>query len=162
MKKFKTNLKYRDTYRYSFVDGSSKEIVVDDEVTAENIAFLHQLDDEAVDAERRESYHIPIHYGYFKAFDREENHLLGAELSPLELFWKAQNHDRKKQEQLFQKLRDAIITLTPNQQKLIQLIYFEGKSLTEVAKNDDVYVSSIHKRLKRIHHQLRKKMIQNF
>lgn len=159
MRKFKTNSKYRDVYRYSFVDGSSKEIGVDEEVTEEDIALLHQLDDEEVNAERRESYHIPIHYGYFKAFDREGNRLLGVELSPIERFWQEQNHDREKQEQLLQKLRESITTLTPNQQNLIKKIFYEGKTQAEISREDGVSKMAITNRMKKIVNRLYSKII---
>ncbi len=156
MKKYKTNPKYRNTYRYYFVNGKSQEIVESDEVTAENISFLHQLDDEEVDRERRENYHIPVHYGSFKPFDREENHLLGAELSPIELFWKTQNHDRERYEEFLQKLREAIKKLTPKQQLTIQKIFYEGMNNSELAQEEGVSETAIRHRLIKIYTNLRK------
>lgn len=50
----------------------------------------------------------------------------------------------------------AMDKLLPQQQELIKKVYFEEKSLTEIAREEGVNKSSVHKRLERIKGQLKK------
>ncbi|WP_035288048.1 sigma-70 family RNA polymerase sigma factor [Clostridium sp. KNHs214] len=50
----------------------------------------------------------------------------------------------------------AMDKLLPQQQELIKKVYFEEKSLTEIAREEGINKSSVHKRLERIKGQLKK------
>ena len=63
MRKFKTSEDNRTNYIYYFDDGS--KCVITPGENGENttiIAKLHAMDDEQLDADRREDYHCPVHY----------------------------------------------------------------------------------------------------
>ncbi|MDG4983913.1 hypothetical protein OGZ51_07130 [Lactococcus lactis] len=156
MRKFKTRAAYREAYTYHFSDGRTKTIEGGDGVTLEDIAFLHQLDDEEIDRERRENYHIPVHYGNFKQFDREEYTILGSETSALEVFQESKMNKKAKQEQLVKKLKIAISQLTSKQQATIQKIFYIGMNNSELAREEGVSEGAIRHRLSKIYEKLRK------
>lgn len=161
MKKYKTNPKYRNTYRYYFVDGKSQEIVVSDEVTAEDISFLHQLDDEEVDRERRENYRVPIHYEEYDFDDENDDLPTNPFLIDTKTPWDEMNREKVliRETLILQRLHIAISELTPLQQELIQRIFYEGKSQADIAREDNVSRMAITNRMKKIIAQLRSKMI---
>jgi hypothetical protein len=43
-----------------------------DEVTPQDITFLYQLDDEEVDCDRREQYHVPYFYDELSAQEEDK------------------------------------------------------------------------------------------
>lgn len=54
-----------------------------------------------------------------------------------------------------EKLREGIAQLLPSQQDLLQRIYFERQTVTEIAKEFGIEVCSISKRLERIYKRLK-------
>ena len=54
------------------------------------------------------------------------------------------------------KLHAALAELTPEQQSLIDKIYFEGKKIIEIARADGVTEAAIRNRLKKIYARLKK------
>ncbi len=56
----------------------------------------------------------------------------------------------------YEDLHNAIKKLTPEQQDLIDKVFFQGKKLIEIAKEDGVDKSAITKRMQRIYAQLKK------
>lgn len=156
MKHYKTSSKKRKSYRYYFVDGTSTEITLSENVSEQKVKQLHQLDDEAVDAERRESYHIPVHYGRTSEFNSEKNSILVDENNPLEQLVQAEN--TLEREKLIKKLGVAVQTLTPKQQSTLQKLFYENKSQAEIAKEENVGKSAITYRLRGIYKKLRKEL----
>ena len=55
-------------------------------------------------------------------------------------------------------LHRAIETLLPNQKELLEKIFFKGISAAEIARQEDINKSSVHKRLQRIYEQLKKSL----
>ncbi len=55
----------------------------------------------------------------------------------------------------YERLHKAIATLTPEQQSLIQAVYFQGVSQREIAKAEGVSDMAIRDRLKRIYKKLK-------
>lgn len=147
MRKYKTNPKYRKSYRYYFVDGSFREMKANDDVTSEMIAFLHQLDDEEVDRERRNQYRTPIHYeDFLKKWNPQDNPLLIDRRTPWERLVCAE--ERRNQYKVIQQLHLGIQTLTPKQRKTIHQIFYEGKTQVEVAREEGVGKMAIHDRIR--------------
>ena len=73
MRKFKTAADNRTNYIYYFDDGS--KCVITPGENGENttiIAQLHAMDDEQVDADRREEYHCPVHYQAYSDGEGED------------------------------------------------------------------------------------------
>ena len=61
-------------------------------------------------------------------------------------------------EELFQVLREAISTLQPQQQELIQRIYFNGEKPADLAREYGILQSSINHRLSKIFAVLKKNL----
>lgn len=59
---------------------------------------------------------------------------------------------------VFENLYVAVLQLTPVQQELVQKVYFDDQSLTQIAREDGVSVSAISNRLSKIHKKLKKIM----
>ena len=73
MRKFKTAEDNRTNYIYYFDDGS--KCVITPGENGENttiISQLHALDDEQLDADRREDYHCPVHYQAYSDGEGED------------------------------------------------------------------------------------------
>ena len=159
MRIYKTSMKNRETYRYHFANGDSQEIVVNDEVTAEDIAFLHSLDDKWVDQERRASYLAPISYDDFVCDEDntfESNPFLVDERNGLNII--LQDETQGERAQLFEALHEAMKKLTVKQKRTIEKIFYQGLSLIELAREDKVDKSAITYRLRGIYKKLRKEI----
>ncbi|WNN67621.1 sigma-70 family RNA polymerase sigma factor [Lactococcus lactis] len=154
MRRYKTSKKKRDSYVYYFADGTTKEVSKQD-VGEHTLQLIHEFDDEAVDASRREDYHVPIHYG-----DSSVVEGLGpffyTENSPLDLILRDEEAVHKAERT--EKLRQAMKELTPKQQLLIKQVFFEGKNQSAIAKEEGVSKMAITNRLKKIYAQLFKKI----
>ncbi|MEI6132409.1 MAG: sigma-70 family RNA polymerase sigma factor [Bacillota bacterium] len=57
-----------------------------------------------------------------------------------------------------EKLINCISQLLPKQQELLKKVYFDGISASEIARQEGVNKSSVHKRLQRIIEQLKKSL----
>lgn len=154
MRKYKTSKKKRGIYVYYFADGTTKELLKRD-VDEQTLQLIHAFDDEAVNASRREDYHVPIHYG-----DSAEVEGLGpffyTENSPLDLLLRDEEANNKTERT--EKLRQAMKELTPKQQLLVKQVFFEGKNQSAIAKEEGVSKMAITNRLKKIYAQLFKKI----
>ena len=90
MRKFKTAADNRTNYIYYFNDGSKCVITPgEDGENTTIIAQLHAMDDEQVDADRREDYHCPVHYqaysdGEGEDADDRNPYLCDTDADPLE------------------------------------------------------------------------------
>lgn len=73
MRKFKTAADNRTNYIYYFDDGSKCVIIPgEDGENTTIIAQLHAMDDEQVDADRREDYNCPVHYQAYSDGEGED------------------------------------------------------------------------------------------
>lgn len=64
-------------------------------------------------------------------------------------------HTDIEQQEMRQALHKALDNLLPQQRELIQKVFFEGKSISEIARFEGVDESSIRDRLKRIYKKLK-------
>ena len=64
--------------------------------------------------------------------------------------------DMAYQVEISLEIQKAFDSLLPQQKDLFIKVYFEGFSITEIARKEGVYASSIHKRLQRIYDQIKK------
>jgi RNA polymerase sigma factor (sigma-70 family) len=157
MRKYKTSRAQRKKkYRYYFTNGSFSEITLNDNVNEQDLNLLHQLDDEELDAKRREDYHVPVHYNYFSDFGDLENFALIAEEDPLERLLKNEEITDKKL--LLQQLKKGMTMLKPQQQLLIQKIFYEGYTRVDLAKEYGISEAAIRHRLDTIYRKLRKQL----
>lgn len=160
MRKFKTAEKNRTNYVYYTAEGK-KIVLTPEDVDSTWIAFLHGEDDEYVDSDRREDYHVPVHYDAYSdgegddASDRN-SYLEDDTFNPFEQL--IQSMDAAEHEDKLQKLKAAIKTLQPQQQALIQKVFYEGRTNVDIALEEGVTEAAIRNRLKKIYANLAKKI----
>lgn len=162
MRTFKTPKKNRTTYNYYSATGEKIEITPS-QVGATWIDILHGEDDATIDAERREQYHVPVHYdslanadGDTAGLDEKLDFLADPALDPLEHV--LDGITQQEHQALLDKLKDAIETLQPQQKDLILKIFFEGRTCTSIAAEDGVSKAAISNRLKKIYAALGRKV----
>ncbi|WAW14105.1 sigma-70 family RNA polymerase sigma factor [Peptostreptococcus equinus] len=161
-RKFKTAEKNRVNYVYYTADG--KKIVInpgENDVTEEMITLLHTYDDEEVDADRREDYHVPVRFeGYSddegSELESRNSYLADTSADPLEKLM-----DAIKEEELeikISNLKSALYTLTEKQQETIYKKFFKNMTNTAIAIEDGVSEAAIRNRLEKIYKNLQKKI----
>lgn len=111
--------------KYAFLDGTTTEVEVPEEI---GIVVL-DLDRQEYNANHRETRrHCSL-----EAFDLDGNLLPSKDDVEMD-FIKSEENGR---------LYDAISQLNPRQQKLINAIYFEGRKVTDLAKEEGVHWTAI-------------------
>ena len=116
MRKFKTAEDNRTNYIYYFDDGS--KCVITPGENGENttiISQLHAMDDEQLDADRREDYHCPVHYqaysdGEGEDADDRNPYLCDTAADPLEQMLASINEQEHSDK--LDRLKAALTTLT--------------------------------------------------
>lgn len=160
MRKFKTAEKNRTNYVYYTAEGK-RIVLTPEDVDSTWIALLHGEDDEIVDAERREEYHVPVHYDAYSdgegddAADRND-YLKDDSLNPFEQL--IQSMDAAEHEDKLQKLKGAIKTLQPQQQALIKKVFYDGRTNVDIAAEEGVTEAAIRNRLKKIYANFARKI----
>lgn len=159
---YKTSKKNRVNYIYYSANGQTVEIKPNGEgITDTIIATLHEMDDLEVDANRRETYHVPIHLDAYHGKDEEDSndyngYLIDPKPNPMESL--IHSIEKAEHEEKLDKLRLAIETLKPQQKELIQKVFYEKRTNVDIAKEDGVTEAAIRNRLKKIYENLRKKI----
>lgn len=157
MRKFKTAEKNRTNYVY-YTAEEKKIVLTPDDVDSTWIAFLHGEDDEAVDAERREDYHVPVHYEAYsngESNDAADRNSYMEDNAPDPFESLIQSMDAAEHED---KLKVAIETLQPQQKALIQKVFYENRTNVDIAAEEGVSEAAIRNRLKKIYANLAKKI----
>lgn len=159
MRKFKTAEKNRTNYVY-YTAEEKKIVLTPDDVDSTWITFLHGEDDETVDADRREDYHVPVHYDSYSdgegndAADRN-SYMEDNALDPFESLIQSMNE--AEHEDKLKKLKAAVQTLQPQQISLIQKVFYENRTNVDIAAEEGVTEAAIRNRLKKIYANLAKK-----
>ena len=167
MRKFKTSEDNRTNYIYYTAEGKKLVIkpgMVGDDgkaVTGEMITILHEMDDEQVDADRREDYHCLVHYqaysdGEGDDADDRNPYLRDTAADPLEQMFtsiKEQEHSDK-----LGRLKAALPTLTDLQRDTIYKKFYRNMSNMDIAAEEGVSEAAIRNRLKKIFANLAKKI----
>ena len=167
MRKFKTAEDNRTNYIYYAAEG--KKLVIKPgmvgndgkAITEEMITILHKMDDEQVDADRREEYHCPVHYlaysdGEGEDADDRNPYLCDTAADPLEqmlAFINEQEHSEK-----VDKLKVALTTLTDLQKNTVYKKFYRNMSNVDIAAEEGVSEAAIRNRLKKIFANLAKKI----
>lgn len=161
MRKFKTAEENRTNYIYYFNDGS--KCVITPGKNGENttiIAQLHAMDDEQLDADRREEYHCPVHYQAYSdgeggdADDRNP-YLCDTAANPLEQMLASINEQEHSDK--LDRLKAALTTLTDLQRDTIYKKFYRNMSNVDIAAEEGVSEAAIRNRLKKSLQTLRKK-----
>ena len=162
MRKFKTAEDNRTNYIYYFDDGS--RCVITPGENGENITIisqLHAMDDEQVDADRREEYHCPIHYqaysnGEGEDADDRNPYLCDTAADPLEQMLASINEQEHSEK--LDRLKAALTTLTDLQRDTIYKKFYRNMSNVDIAAEEGVSEAAIRNRLKELFANLAEKL----
>lgn len=127
--------------KYEFVTGESVEIEVMDSVAEVAAA----IDRDIKNNNRRERR---IHSSV------EELAENGIQLADD----RADIHSAVEEHEVKMALHKALDQLLPQQKELIQKVFFEGKSISEIAREENVYESAIRNRLNKIYKKMKKSL----
>lgn len=151
MRNYKTSKANRATYRYYDIEGKLRcELITgQDGVTEVLIQQLHAADDDEFDANRREAYHVPVHYMAYITGDAEEAedrnlYLADEAADPSIIFEKAISWAEFKRE-----FHERWSRLTKEQQILV-IRKANGETNVAIATEQGVSETAIRKQLKRI------------
>lgn len=125
--------------KYTFADGTISEIEVSDEIYA---LHLQLLQEEKRNHWRETRRHTSLNYLMELGVDFTDN-----AADPFAAVELRDNGER---------LQKAISQLLPEQQALVRKVFYEGKTITEIAKAENVGKSAIANRLTRIYIQIKK------
>lgn len=125
--------------KYTFADGTTSEIEVADELYAMHLQLLQE---EKRNHWRETRRHTSLNYLMELGVDFTDT---AAE--PFTAVEMREDNER---------IHNAIAALLPEQQALVKKIFYEGKTITEIAKAENVGKSAIANRLTRIYIKLKK------
>lgn len=127
------------TITYKFADGTTSKVEVSDEI----YALCEEMEIEEKSSERRETRrHISM----------ESLVEMNLEPTVTDEYFK----DEVFKDMESEHLQQAISQLLPSQITLLKRVFYEGESITEIAKNDGIAVCSVSNRLARIYKKLKK------
>ncbi len=160
MRKFKTAEDNRTNYVYYFNDGTSYTITPgDNEGNAIIISQLHGMDDDELDAQRREAYHCPVHYdGYHDGDDADDRnpYLEDDTYNPLQQILTSIAEEERSSRMA--KLKVALSELTDKQKDTVVKKFYRGMTNVAIAAEEGVTEAAIRNRLKKIFASLAKKI----
>lgn len=127
------------TITYKFADGTTSKVEVSDEI----YALCEEIEIEEKSSDRRETRrHVSM----------ESLVEMNLEPTVTEEYFK----DEVFKDMESERLQQAISQLLPSQITLLKRVFYEGESITEIAKNDGIAVCSVSNRLARIYKKLKK------
>lgn len=127
------------TIKYEFADGTASEIEVTEEIYAVHIEMANE---EKRNNKRETRRHISLNYLNELGIDFESN-----AADPLSALIRREDEKR---------IHKAIARLSDKQQKLLCAVLFEGKTITQTAKELGLNKSSISRQLQTIYKKLKK------
>jgi hypothetical protein len=160
MRKFKTAEKNRTNYVY-YTAEDKKIVLTPEDVDSDWIAFLHGEDDDSVDADRREDYHVPVHYDAYsdgEDSDTADHNAYLKDDAPDPFESLIQSMDEAEHEDKLKRVKVAIQTLQPQQITLIHKVFYENRTNVDIAAEEGVTEAAIRNRLKKIYTNLAKKI----
>jgi len=162
MRKFKTTEGNRINYIYYFNDGTSCTITPGENGENANIiSQLHCMDDDELNAQRREDYHCPVHYESYHDGDGNDaddrNPFLEDETySPLQQILTSiaeEEHFTR-----LTKLKVALSELTDKQKTTVVKKFYKNMANVDIAAEEGVSEAAIRNRLSKIYATLKKKI----
>ncbi len=127
------------TITYKFADGTTSKVEVSDEI----YAICEEMEIEEKSSDRRETRrHVSM----------ESLVEMNLEPTVTDEYFKDEVFKNMESE----RLQQAISQLLPSQIALLKRVFYEGESVTEIAKNDGIAVCSVSNRLARIYKKLKK------
>lgn len=162
MRKFKTAKENRTNYIYYFSDGTSYTITPGEKgENATIISQLHDMDDDELDAQRREAYRCPVHLDGYHDGDGDNAkdcnpYLEDHTYNPL-----ARILASIANEECFirmEKLKVALSELTDKQKNTVVKKFYRNMTNVQIAAEEGVSEAAIRNRLTKIYVALKKKM----
>jgi DNA-directed RNA polymerase specialized sigma24 family protein len=150
MRQNKTSSKNRDTYIYYRADGTNVELKPDEDgVTELDIAILHEMDDNEFNGDRREDYHVPVHYQAYQdgdgdSADDRNDYLSDGGANPETAL--ISDMERAEWDGRFKAVWDNLLP----QQRELAIKKLAGRSNTDIAAEENVSEAAIRNRLKKI------------
>jgi RNA polymerase sigma factor (sigma-70 family) len=146
MRKFKTAEDNRTNYIYYFNDGTSYTITPGENgENATIISQLHGMDDDELDAQRREAYHCPVHLDGYHDGD-------GDDADDRNPYLEDDTYVR------MEKLKVALSELTDKQKDTIIKKFYRNMTNVQIAAEEGVSEAAIRNRLTKIYATLKKKI----
>lgn len=148
MRSRKTGKKNRNRYIYTGADGTKFELIPgQDGVTKEWVNYLHEADDEEFRAQQKENYYAPKRLDdvFGEGSSGDKDYLLcDMRYEPTEMIQADAEVDEYAL--LRVKLWGALKALPEKQRETIKKLFFEGKSLVEIAVEEGVSGVAVIKR----------------
>lgn len=152
MRQNKTSSKQeaRSTYIYYGADGTKYELKPGvDGVTEMHIALLHQEDDDEFNSQRREDYHVPVHYQAYEdgdgdSADDRNDYLADNNGNPETTFIGAM--EKAEKDSRFKAVWDSLLP----QQEELALKKLAGRTNVDIAAEEGVSEAAIRNRLRKI------------
>jgi len=147
----KTSKKNRATYIYYGADGKKLMELKPGEngVTEADIALLHEQDDLEYNAQRREDYHVPVHYDNYTTADDQDGADRNPYLSDTEASPEMQLMDALEAADKRAAVRMLWEALLPQQRDLV-LKKLKGMTNTEIAAAEGVTEAAVRNRMKKV------------
>lgn len=155
MRKIKTSKKNRTTYSYYSVNGTKITLRPGENgVTEALIAMLHESDDAEFNAQRREDYHVPVHYHAYTDGDGDDaedrnDYLADTRINPEESFIEVLT--KSEHSAAFKEIWDG---LQP-QQRSLAIKKLQGRTNVEIAAEEGVTEAAIRNRLAKIQNKFK-------
>lgn len=157
MRSYKTSQAKRTSYIYYSATGEKITITPDEGVTETHIELLHSLDDAEVNEQRRHYHMVPVHLDNYSADEDHNSYLSDEELNP-EVVLLEHESEFEYQESLV-KLGEALEDLLPKQKELLIKVYQDGRTCSEIAREEGVTEAAIRNRLKKVHEKIKKYLL---
>lgn len=162
MRKFKTAEDNRTNYIYYFNDGTSYTITPGENgENATIISQLHGMDDDELNAQRREAYHCPVHYDNYcdddgNSADDCNPYLADNSYNPLaQILTSIANEEHSAR---IERLKVALSELTDKQKDTVYKKFYKNMTNVQIAAEEGVSEAAIRNRLTKIYATLKKKI----
>lgn len=157
MRSYKTSQVKRTSYIYYSANGEKITITPYDGVAETHIELLHSLDDSEVNEQRRHYHMVPVHLDNYSADEDHNLYLSDEELNPEAVLLEHES-ELDYQESLV-KLGLALGELLPQQKELLLKVYQDGRTCSEIAREEGVSEAAIRNRLKKVHEKIKKNLL---
>ena len=157
MRSYKTSQAKRTSYIYYSANGEKITITPDDGVTETHIELLHLLDDSEVNEQRRHYHMVPVHLDNYSADEDHNVYLSDEELNPEAVL--LEHESELELQQSLDKLGEVLEDLLPQQKELLIKVYQDGRTCSEIAREEKVTEAAIRNRLKKVHEKIKKYLL---
>lgn len=157
MRSYQTSQVKRTSYIYYSANGEKITITPDDGVSETHIELLHSLDDSEVNEQRRHYHMVPVHLDNYSDDEDHNSYLSDDELNPEAVLIDTQSE--LEHQQLMGKLGEVLEDLLPQQKELLIKVYQDGRTCSEIAREEKVTEAAIRNRLRKVHEKIKKYLL---